>query len=142
MADEIVVNTGKGTLTLDELGQIQPGMARFMAEISPRISNCWHAAQARNWKLARYFLNEAVKTMQAAMLTRPKYEENMTTFITEQCDAVLTAIENNDLDAFNRTFDEMVEQANAYHELYDKPFIRYQVPKEAPTDLDLSWTGE
>lgn len=32
MGDEITVDTGKSKITLDKLGSIQPGMARFVAE--------------------------------------------------------------------------------------------------------------
>jgi hypothetical protein len=141
MTNDIIVDTGKSKITLDELGSIQPGMARLMAEIAQRIGTCYHAARAENWGMARYMLTEAVKTMQAAMLTRPKYADNMTTFITEQCDAVLGAIEKQDPEAFYTAFDAMADAANAYHELYDKPYIRWRAPATGPEHLDLKHTG-
>lgn len=138
MSDEIRVDTGKSKISLDELGSIQPGMARFMAEIAPRIGNCYHAGKAGNWPLARYMLREGVKTMQASMVTRPKYTDDMIAFITEQCDAVLAAIEKKDAAEFEAAFATMVDMANAYHEKYDKAFIRWQVPASAPDHLDLT----
>jgi hypothetical protein len=32
----------------------------------------------------------------------------------------------------------MVEQANGYHDLYDKPFLRWTIPAEPPPDLDMT----
>lgn len=138
MSDEIRVDTGKSQITLDELGSIQPGMARFMAEVGPRITNCYHAGKAQNWPLAAYMLKECVKVMQAATVTRPKYTDDMGEFITNECDAVLTAISKQDLAAFEEAFDAMVDAANAYHEKYDKPYLRYQPGAHPTADLDFT----
>ena len=32
---------------------------------------------------------------------------------------------------------DAIEQANAYHELKEKPYIKWQLPKEPPPDLDF-----
>ena len=32
----------------------------------------------------------------------------------------------------------MVDAANAYHELYDKSFLRWKIPDSPPPDLDLT----
>ena len=34
----------------------------------------------------------------------------------------------------------MVDEANAYHEKYDKGFLRWQLPATPPPDLDLTAT--
>ena len=34
----------------------------------------------------------------------------------------------------------MIDQANAYHEKYDKSFLRWQLPSSPPPDLDLTAT--
>jgi len=34
----------------------------------------------------------------------------------------------------------MVDQANAYHEKYDKGFLRWQLPSSPPPDLDMTAT--
>jgi hypothetical protein len=34
----------------------------------------------------------------------------------------------------------MVDEANAYHEKYDKGFLRWKLPDAPPPDLDLSAT--
>ena len=32
----------------------------------------------------------------------------------------------------------MIDQANVYHEKYDKGFLRWQMPASPPQDLDLT----
>jgi hypothetical protein len=137
MSDEIIVNTGKRTLTLDELGMIQPGMARLMPEVGTRVWKLYYAAQARNWPLARFQLKEAVKLLELSAFVRPKYTDNLEAFIGEHCEAVRGAIEARDLAAFDTAYTGMVEAANAYHALYDKPFLRWKTPDAPPPDLDL-----
>jgi hypothetical protein len=136
-----VVDTGKSELTLDELGHVQPGMARVMPEVGLRIWKCFYAGKAKNKPLATFQLKEAVNLMEMGVLLRPKYTENMYKFIEEQVEAVKQAIESEDWDKFEATFHEMVDQANAYHELYDKPFLRWKIPDHPPPDLDMTPRG-
>jgi hypothetical protein len=133
-----VVDTGKSKLTLDELGMIQPGMARIMPEVGARIWKCWYAGQARNKPLARFQLKEARNLMEIGAFVRPKYTDNMAAFIDEHVEAVMKAIESEDWDAFETAFHAMVEAANGYHELYDKPWLRWKIPETPPPDLDMT----
>lgn len=136
--DAILVDNGKAKLTLDELGLTQPGMARLMAEIAPRMHKAYHAGKAGNWPLARYFLSEASKIFEIAGVVRPKYDESLTTFLAEDLGPVRKAVEARDASAFEEAFHAMVDRANAYHEQYDKPFIRWKIPEAPPADLDLT----
>ncbi|MCA1831608.1 MAG: hypothetical protein LC750_02515 [Actinobacteria bacterium] len=51
---------------------------------------------------------------------------------------VKKVIEDQTWDQFDDAFEKMVSQANAYHELFDKPFLRWKVPDMPPPDLDLT----
>lgn len=133
-----IVDTGKSQLGLDELGHIQPGLARIMPEIGVRIWKCYYAGKAGNQPLARFQLKEAVNLMEMGAFVRPKYEENMTKFIAEDVEQVKQAIEASDWDKFETAFHHMIEQANSYHELYDKGFLRWKIPDEPPPDLDMT----
>jgi hypothetical protein len=141
VGEQLRIDTGKSALTLAELGGTLPGMARLMAEISPRMGTCYHAAKAGNWPLARYMLLAAVDIMQTAMVLRPKYRDDMTEFIAAHCGAVLDAINARDATAFGTAFDRLVDAANASHEAYDHPYIRWRVPAAAPEHLDLAHDG-
>lgn len=136
-----VVDTGKSELTLDELGHIQPGLARIMPEIGSRIWKCYYAGKAQNQPLARFQLKEAVNLMEMGAFVRPKYDENMHKFIAEDLEQVKQAIESSDWDKFETAFQNMIEQANSYHALYDKPWLRWKVPDEPPPDLDMRPLG-
>jgi hypothetical protein len=136
--EPILVNNGARSLTLDELGRSQPGMGRLMPEVGNRIWRLWYAAEARNWDLARYQLEEGVAVMELSAFVRPKYARAMATFLGAEGEAVKAAIEAKDWDAFRAAYDQMVERANAYHEQFNKGFIRWKRPDMPPPDLDLA----
>jgi len=85
-------------------------------------------------------LKEAVNLMQKGSILRPKYEEDMDAFIAGEVATLQANIEAEDWDAFETNFNTMVDQANAYHEKYDKSFLRWQLPSSPPPDLDLNAT--
>ena len=138
---EHIIDTGKGTFSLEDLGPLMPGMAEIMPLVGERIWKCYYAGKARNQPLARFQLKEAVNLMQKGAFLRPKYTENMEKFISIDVDAVKKAIESEDWDAFESAFNAMVDQANGYHDLYDKPFLRWKIPGEPPPDLDMTPRG-
>jgi hypothetical protein len=133
-----VIDTGKGEFALSELGHLMPGMAEIMPLVGGRIWKCYYAGQAHNKALARFQLSEAVNLMEKGAFLRPKYAENMEKFIGEEVAAVSKAIESEDWDGFDTAFAAMVDAANAYHEVYDKAFLRWKVPSEPPPDLDFT----
>jgi hypothetical protein len=135
---EHTIDTGKGTFSLEHLGHLMPGMAEIMPLVGERIWKCYYAGQARNQPLARFQLKEAVNLMEKGAVLRPKYAENMDAFVSTQVKAVRDAIEAADWDAFEGAFREMVGQANAYHDLYEKPFLRWRIPDAPPPDLDMT----
>lgn len=135
---EHVIETGKGSFALTELGLLMPGMAEIMPLVGQRIWKCYYAGLVHNQPLARFQLKEAVNLMEKGAFLRPKYTENMDKFITTEVEAVKVAIESADWDAFEAAFKQMVDQANAYHDLYDKPYLRWKIPSEPPPDLDMT----
>jgi tryptophan 2,3-dioxygenase len=132
------IDTGKGTFELHELGHLMPGMAEIMPLVGARIWKCYYAGKARNVPLARFQLKEAVNLMEKGAFLRPKYHDNMEKFVATEVEAVKKAIEAEDWDSFERAFREMVNQANAYHDVYDKPYLRWKIPSEPPPDLDMT----
>jgi hypothetical protein len=132
------IDTGKGTFQLSELGHLMPGMAEIMPLVGDRIWKCYYAGKARNRPLAKFELKEAVNLMEKGAFLRPKYVENMDKFINEELAAVGKCIESEDWDGFDAAFQAMVDAANGYHELYDKPFLRWKIPDQPPPDLDMT----
>ena len=140
MSDEHphIIDTGKGTFPLHELGHLMPGMAEIMPGVGERIWKCYYAGVARNQPLARFQLKEAVNLMEKGAYLRPKYHDNMEKFILTEVATVKKAIEDRDWESFEAAFKEMVAQANAYHELYEKEFLRWKIPDAPPPDLDMT----
>lgn len=125
-------------LTGDDLATMQPGLARLMPEVGARMWKLYYAAKERNWPLAKFQLKEAKKLIELGALTRPKYAENLGKFLEEQVKPMMAALEAENLEKFNEEIRKAIEQANAYHDLYDKPFLRWKVPSQPPPDLDLT----
>lgn len=137
-SDDIFVDNGARRLTLDELGRTQPGMGRLMPDVGARTWKLWYAAQAGNWPLARYELDEAVSLMELGAFVRPKYTNSMAKFLADDLGPVRAAVDAADWDAFEPAFVAMVEAANRYHGVFNKGFIRWRLPDHPPPDLDLA----
>ncbi|MBI4497722.1 MAG: hypothetical protein HY689_07490 [Chloroflexi bacterium] len=131
-------HTKHGDLTLDQIGEIQPGMARLMLEISERYWIVYYAAQAENWELARHELSELRKTMQIAQLVRPKYQETLTQFDADYLKPLLDAVRAQDWPAFNAAYRRGVDGANEYHHTFGYGYIEWQLPDVAPPHLRLA----
>lgn len=127
-----------GSFDLTDLGLLMPGLAEIMPLVGGRIWKCYYAGKARNQKLAAFQLKEAINLMEKGAILRPKYAEDMEKFISGIVATVGTAIDSSDWETFENAFDAMIEEANAYHEQYEKGFLRWKMPSEAPPDLDMT----
>ena len=139
MADQEspVAHTRYGELTLDEIADIQSGMARFMVEVSDRFWILYYAAKAGNWELARHEFGELRKTLQMAGVTRPKYKEPLEGFTSEKLMPILTAVRASDWPAFETAFGDAAEAANEMHEEFGYAYIQWRLPGEPPKHLKL-----
>jgi len=138
---EVGVWTGHREMTLEEVAVIQPGLGRIMPQIGERAWKLYYAAKAKNWPLAKFQWKEIKELMELGAFTRPKYEESLTKFMAENWSGVGKALEKEDFGAFAEAFQKAIEQANAYHELKEKPYIRWKLPDQPPPDLDLTPRG-
>src|SRR5207248_6176732 len=112
---EHVIDTGKGTFSLDDLGPLMPGMAEIMPLVGARIWKCYYAGKAKNRALAAFQLKEAVNLMEKGAVLRPKYDEDIEEFVNGVVATLKKAIDAQDWDTFESTFHTMVEEANGYH---------------------------
>jgi hypothetical protein len=109
-----------------------------MPDIGTRTWKTYYAAQARNWPLAKFQAKEMRGLMELGAFTRPKYEDNLNQFLTENWKPVEEAIAKEDFAAFETAFQKAVEAGNAFHELRDKPYLKWKLPDAPPPDLDLT----
>lgn len=135
---DVTVWSGHREMTLEDIAVIQPGLGRIMPEIGIRTWKLYYAAKAGNWPLAKFQLKEVRGLMELGAFTRPKYEENLNQFLAESWKPLEDAIAREDFAAFEALFHKAIESANAYHELRDKPYIRWKLPDMPPPDLDLT----
>jgi hypothetical protein len=135
---DVTVWSGHREMSLEDVATIQPGLGRLMPDIGARTWKCWYAAKAGHWALAKFQAKEMVGLMELGAYTRPKYEDNLNQFLAENWKPVQEAIAKEDFPAFDAAFKKAVEAANAYHELRDKPYIKWKLPDVPPPDLDLT----
>ena len=136
--DKPVAQTSHTEITMDQLGSIQPGLARLMAEISNRYWILYYSARKENWKLASLQNSEIKKALLIGNITRPKYTKHMDAFIKGPLAAIDTAIGTKDWDKFQMAFDKATLAANAYHKAWDHSEIVWQLPDEPPKHLKLA----
>ncbi len=134
------IKTKHGEITFEELAEIQPGMARLMDELARRWEYSYFAAKGGNWDLARHELKQVVSLLNIAVKLRPKYTEDIKTFISNHISHLNDAIEKREWTQFNKLIHSAIDASNVYHEKYQYGFIRYLLPKTPPEHLDLGST--
>ena len=132
-----VANTSHTQIALDQLGNIQPGLARLMAEISDRYWILYYAAKEQNWKLAALQSSEIKKAFRIGEITRPKYTEHLEAYINGPMAKIDQTISNENWDAFQSAYEIATKAANGYHEAWNHEEIIWRLPNEPPKHLDL-----
>lgn len=132
--------TGKtrhGEMTLDQIADIQPGLARLMAEISDAYWYAFYAAKGGNFDLARYYVRKTANLFRVGNVTRPKYAKMVNQFMADILDPLEAAANAKDWAAFEPVYRKGIEETNRYHVLTGHPEIVWKLPDEAPRHLDL-----
>ena len=114
------------------------GSGAYYAGDRTRYWKLYYAAKENNWTLAHFQLKEIKELMEFGMVTRPKYEEHLDTFIRDDLGAIEKAIKVQDWNAVEAAFQQGITNANDYHQLNDKGFIVWKLPDYPPPDLDLT----
>ena len=140
MDEKIVVKTKHGDLTLDQLAEVQPGMARLMKEIGERYHILYYAAKGGNWKLAQHELKQIISLMKAGATLRPKYSHDLNSFIQTHLNSMGDSIEAREWTKFEHEYKKAIDESNKLHDKYGYSFIRYVLPKTPPEFYDLNPT--
>jgi hypothetical protein len=125
----------KGTTDekLKTLAAIQPGLGTVMIEYSNRAGDVYYAAQANNWGLAAYQLNEMTEIQEVAENTRPARAKALQSFEKSALGPLAKDIVNQDATAFRGDFERMVAQCNGCHRANGYGFIVYKLPDRPAT---------
>ncbi len=132
LGSRVRATTKHGNLTADEIGEMQPGGARLMAEFGQRYWALYYAAREGNWELARYMERESEKVLAILGKVRPKYAADLDTFVTTDLASVAAAIQSQDWAAFESAYRQGVSDSDVYHAKYKKAFIRFRLPDHPP----------
>jgi hypothetical protein len=132
------VSNGKTDLTFDELGGMQPGVARLMLEVSNRFSRAYHAAKAENRRLATFQLSEGVKVLRLCGVVQPRYVEPIAQFVEEHVTPLRALFAAKDWSHVDDAWDLMTKEINRWHEEFAHGFLVWRVSPNPPDDLDLT----
>ncbi len=134
---EVKANATHGEMTIDQLFEIQPGMAAIMKEVGERFTQTYYAAKGGNWKLAAYQLNQIRTAFKTAKMTRPKFADDLTAFDKEYLQPIFKAIHDQDWSQFEEAFNKGEAGSDFYHNKRGYPHIRYVLPENPPSNLYL-----
>lgn len=134
---EIKAKTPHGEMTIDQLAEIQPGMAAIMKEVGERFTQTYFASKGGNWKLAAYHLNQLRAAFKTGKMTRPKFAEDLAAFDQEYLQPIFKAIHHQDWSEFEEAFKKAEAGSDFYHDKRGYPFIRYMLPKDPRSNLYL-----
>ena len=135
MPDDEPAQTRISETGLAALQAALPGLARLMPEIADRWWRCNFAARAGAWTNSQWQLRQGDKLLRLCAVTRPKYKEDLDAFMEQYSKPLHAAIASRDLPLFNTLFDQAVQEANRYHESWNKAHIQWALPETPPPGI-------
>ena len=133
----LAVKTKQAELTLDQLAEVQPGMARIMDEYGRRFWTMYYAAKAGNWELARYMHRNMLKLGATAATLRPKFAEAMREFEDRHMKALGESLEAKDFPRFDAEYRRAIAGSDEYHDRFKYGYIRFRLPDHPPEWLRM-----
>jgi hypothetical protein len=137
MTDQPTGKTKHTELSLQQIAELQPGLADLMPAVGDRYWVSYYAARGGNWALARYQLRHLVKLFRKGALTRPKHEANLTEYERTSIAPLFDAIESRDFAAFEAAYLRGIEVANQIHRDLGHPDLVWRLPSRPPEQFDL-----
>jgi len=127
------LKTEGGTITLQQLADVQPGAGRIMPLLGQRMTIAYYAAKAGKWDLASYELDELTENAEVIEKTRPEHKKDIGHFVDGSTFKQLKSdAKSKDFTAFQTSFDKTVKACNSCHKSNDHAYIQYKLPKTQP----------
>jgi len=98
----------------------------------------YYAAKAGNWKLAQYELNQVTALFKIGSTLRPKYNEDLNSFVKTNFHPMGEAIRGEDWKRFEEHYHKAIKASDEFHEKYGYGYIHYVLPRSPPERLDLN----
>lgn len=105
------------------------GFSQTMTEIAYRYQELYWAGQDENWEFADYQLEHIDEALEAGLVRRPEREKAAEHFITFSIPQMEEAIESEDLETFNQSFEQLRIDCRNCHFAEKVPFIEVSIPK-------------
>jgi hypothetical protein len=137
MSGPVKGKTKHGEISIDQLAEVQPGMAKIMDKVTTKYYYTYYAAKGGNWKLAAHELKQVSTAFGVAKVTRPKYSEDLDAFDGEYLVPIFTAIQEQDWRKFDAAYKKGMEGSDRYHDKTGHEFIRFVLPRQPPSHLYL-----
>ena len=144
---EALVNSRFNTVDRNlALWNIQPGLGTVMIEYGNRYSRLYFAAQAGNWDMATYQLDEMIEIQEVGETTRPKRAPMLKAFEDGYLQPLNQAIIAQDPAAFDRAFAAATDGCNACHagstaaNWKSYQYVKIQIPRLDNNDY-LVWAA-
>jgi hypothetical protein len=137
MSDDNRIKTEENELTLQEMSEALPDTPAIMEKVGHSWWHLIYAARGGNWGLAGYYLRRVNKLDNTLKVLRPKHRERLERFQAEAIPAVTAAVEAEDLEALEQAYTAATDMANGLHVESGYPYIRWELPAEAPKGLRL-----
>ncbi|RYD35624.1 MAG: hypothetical protein EOP86_08000 [Verrucomicrobiaceae bacterium] len=124
---------------VERLKSLLPDQSHAMTDVAHHMTHAWFAGQAKNWPLAKFYIDETRSHIGWAVKIKPvrKGADNTDFPLQPYADAagngpladVLAAIEAQDSEAFSNSYQAALTACYACHVASGKPYLRLRVPR-------------
>jgi hypothetical protein len=137
MSDAPTGKTKHTELSLDQIAEMQPGLADLMPHVGERFWIAYYAARGGNWAFAAYQLRHLALLLRQGATTRPKHAANLSEYERIWLTRLQETIKQKDLASFERAFAQATDEANRLHRDLGHPDIVWRLPSRPPEQFDL-----
>ena len=128
---------------VDSINAAMPGLGEYMTTIQLHAAKLWYAAEASNWKLASFELNEMMETIEPAEALHVMRNGVNTSSVLEslkqtQLAGLDRAIQSTDPKKFVSAYDQTIAMCNGCHHSVAYDFIHIIRPTREPV-VNQSW---
>jgi hypothetical protein len=123
---------------LEQLRSRLPDQSHVMKDVGYHFSNLWFAARAKNWPLAKFYLDETRSHLKWAVrvvaVRKTKGGDLDLRVILDALDRTALAdtqkaIDARDLEAFTKAYQQTLNGCYACHTAAEKPYLRPRIPE-------------
>lgn len=122
---------------MDKIEAALPGVGEIMNQVQLHFAKLYFAAQAKNWALADFELDELEENLQAAVSLRP--EERgvrlggvFEAFKSTELKQMRESLASKNMEDFNRSYKNSLMVCNSCHTATGRPFIVITLPSGPP----------